>query len=238
MGIVDIIIIVLIVIGGIIGWKRGVIKEIAGTVGIVLVTVFSFLLKNPVSIVFYKNLPFFKFGGIFKGVTALNILLYELIAFLIVFIVLMILWKLVLLASGLIQRILDMSFLLGIPSKILGFLVGAIEFYLICFVTIYILSFPIFNIKEVRESDYAKFILNDTPIISNFVDNNKEFVDEFVSLKEKYDNAESANQFNYETLDLFLKYDIIDIESAKKLRERNKLKIDGIDNLLKKYEEE
>lgn len=238
MGIVDIIIIVLIVIGGIIGWKRGVIKEIAGTVGIVLVTVFSFLLKNPVSIVFYENLPFFRFGGIFKGVTALNILLYELIAFLIVFIVLMILWKLVLLASGLIQRILDMSFLLGIPSKILGFLVGAIEFYLICFVTIYILSFPIFNIKEVRESDYAKFILNDTPIISNFVDNNKEFVDEFVSLKEKYDNAESANQFNYETLDLFLKYDIIDIESAKKLRERNKLKIDGIDNLLKKYEEE
>ena len=238
MGIVDVIIIVLIVIGGIIGWKRGVIKEIAGTVGIVLVTVFSFLLKNPVSIVFYENLPFFKFGGIFKGVTALNILLYELIAFLIVFIVLMILWKLVLLASGLIQRILDMSFLLGIPSKILGFLVGAIEFYLICFVTIYILSFPIFNIKEVRESDYAKFILNDTPIISNFVDNNKEFVDEFVSLKEKYDNAESANQFNYETLDLFLKYDIIDIKSAKKLRERNKLKIDGIDNLLKKYEEE
>ena len=238
MGIVDIIIIVLIVIGGIIGWKRGVIKEIAGTVGIVLVTVFSFLLKNPVSIVFYENLPFFRFGGIFKGVTALNILLYELIAFLIVFIVLMILWKLVLLASGLIQRILDMSFLLGIPSKILGFLVGAIEFYLICFVTIYILSFPIFNIKEVRESDYAKFILNDTPIISNFVDNNKEFVDEFVSLKEKYDNAESANQFNYETLDLFLKYDIIDIKSAKKLRERNKLKIDGIDNLLKKYEEE
>ena len=235
MGIVDIIIIVLIVIGGIIGWKRGVIKEIAGTVGIVLVTVFSFLLKNPVSIVFYENLPFFKFGGIFKGVTALNILLYELIAFLIVFIVLMILWKLVLLASGLIQRILDMSFLLGIPSKILGFLVGAIEFYLICFVTIYILSFPIFNIKEVRESDYAKFILNDTPIISNFVDNNKEFVDEFVSLKEKYDNAESANQFNYETLDLFLKYDIIDIKSAKKLRERNKLKIDGIDNLLKKF---
>jgi len=238
MGIVDIIIIVLIVIGGIIGWKRGVIKEIAGTVGIVLVTVFSFLLKNPVSIVFYENLPFFRFGGIFKGVTALNILLYELIAFLIVFIVLMILWKLVLLASGLIQRILDMSFLLGIPSKIIGFLVGAIEFYLICFVTIYILSFPIFNIKEVRESDYAKFILNDTPIISNFVDNNKEFVDEFVSLKEKYDNAESANQFNYETLDLFLKYDIIDIKSAKKLRERNKLKIDGIDNLLKKYEEE
>lgn len=237
MGIVDIIIVILIVIGGIIGWHRGVIKEIAGTVGIVLVTVFSFLLKNPISVVFYENLPFFKFGGIFKGITVLNILLYELIAFLIVFFILMILWKLVLLASGLIQRILDMSFLLGLPSKILGLLVGVIEFYLICFILIYILSFPIFNIKQVKESSYAKVILSDTPVISSFVDNNMDFINEFVSLKDKYNNTDSASQFNYETLDLFLRYDIIDINSAKKLREKNKLKISGIDDLLRKYEE-
>lgn len=236
MGIIDIVIVILIVIGAIIGWHRGVVKEIAGTVGIILVTVFSFLFKNPISIIFYENLPFFKFGGIFKGVTVLNILLYELIAFLIVFIVLMILWRLVLLASGLIQRILDMSFLLGFPSKILGLLVGAIELYLICFITIYILSFPIFYIKEINESKYAQFILHDSPIISSFVKDNTKFVDEFASLKDKYENTESANEFNYETLDLFLKYDIIDINSARKLREKNKLKIDGIDNLLRKYE--
>ena len=238
MGIVDIVIIILVIIGGIVGWKRGVIKEVVGAVGIVLVTIFSFLLKNPVSIVLYENLPFFKFGGIFKGVTVLNILLYELIAFLIVFIVLMFLYKLILLASGLIQRILDMSFLLGLPSKILGFLVGVIKFYLICFITIYILSFPLFDIKLVKESTWAQFILNDTPFISKFVDENTEFINEFASLKEKYDNTESANKFNYDTLDLFLKYDIIDIKSARKLREKNKLKIDGIDELLKKYEEE
>ena len=35
-----------------------------------------------------------------------------------------------------------------------------------------------------------------------------EFLNEFVSLKEKYKNTESATQFNYDTLDLFLKYDI------------------------------
>ena len=57
-------------------------------------------------------------------------------------------------------------------------------------------------------------------------------------MKEKYDNTDSASKFNYDTLDLFLKYDIIDIKSARKLREKNKLKIDGIDALLKKYEEE
>ena len=36
-----------------------------------------------------------------------------------------------------------------------------------------------------------------------------EFVDEFVSLKDKYDNTDSASKFNYDTLDLFLKYDIV-----------------------------
>ena len=92
MGLVDVLIIIFILIGGALGWKRGVIKEAASALGIVLITVLSFIFKNPLSIILYENLPFFKFGGIFKGVTVLNIALYELIAFLIVFSILMILF--------------------------------------------------------------------------------------------------------------------------------------------------
>lgn len=238
MGLVDIIIVVFIFMGGIVGWRRGVIKEIFKALGLVVVTVLSFILKNPLSIIFYENLPFFKFGGIFKGVTVLNIALYELVAFLIVFSVLMLLWKVVLFITSLVQKIINATVILGFPSKVLGFIVGVIEFYLISFIAIYILVLPIFSVKEVIDSKYAGFILNDTPIVSGIVDNNKEFIDEFTSLKEKYDSTDSATKFNYDTLDLFLKYDIIDINSAKKLREKNKLKIDGIDTLLKKYEEE
>ena len=60
---------------------------------------------------------------------------------------------------------------------------------------------------------------------------------EFAELKNKYKNTDSASKFNYDTLDLFLKYDIVDVKSVRKLREKNKLKIDGIDELIKKYEE-
>ena len=238
MALVDILIIGFIFIGGIVGWKRGVIKEAASAVGVVLITILSFIFKNPLSIILYENLPFFKFGGIFKGVTVLNIALYELIAFLIVFSILMILWKIVMFASGIVQKIIDMTIILGFPSKILGFIIGLVEYYLICFVVLYILVLPIFSVKEVVDSKYANFVLEKTPLISNMFGDKMEFLDEFVSLKEKYKNTDSANEFNYDTLDLFLKYDIIDINSAKKLREKNKLKIDGIDNLLKKYEEE
>lgn len=238
MSIVDVIIVILIVIGGIIGWNRGVIKEIAGTVGIVLVIVFSFLLKNPISVIFYENLPFFKFGGIFKGVTALNIALYELIAFLVVALVLTFIWKLVEYASNIMQKIINMTILLGLPSKIIGFIIGLLEYYVLAFIIIYILTLPIFSVKPVIESKNAKFILNDTPIISSFVKESTGFIGEFIELRDKYQVTESANQFNYETLDLFMKYDIVDIKSVKKLKEKNKISIDGIDTLIQKYEEE
>lgn len=238
MELVDVLIIGFIFIGGIVGWKRGVIKEAVSAVGIVLITVLSFIFKNPLSVILYENLPFFKFGGIFKGVTVLNIALYELVAFLIVFSILMILWRIVAFASGIVQKIIDMTIILGLPSKILGFLIGLVEYYLISFVIIYILVLPIFSVKEVVDSKYANIILEKTPIVSSSFGEKMEFLNEFVSLKEKYKNTESATQFNYDALDLFLKYDIINVNSAKKLRQKNKLKIDGIDNLLKKYEEE
>lgn len=236
MSIVDILIIVFILAGGVAGWMRGVIKEFFYAIGIVIVTVLAFILKNPLSVVFYENLPFFKFGSIFKGATVMNIVLYEFVAFFIVFSVLMILWRVAIFASGIVQKVVDMTIVLGLPSKIFGAIIGFVEFYLISFVILYVLALPIFSVKAVVESKNAQFVLEKTPIIPKVFNENTEFFDEFTSLKEKYKETESATKFNYDTLDLFLKYDIIKVDSVKKLREKNKLKIDGIDNLIKKYE--
>lgn len=238
MSIVDIFIIVFILIGGLLGLKRGAVKEFISAIGFFVIVVLSFLLKNPLSVIFYENLPFFKFGGIFKGVTALNIALYELIAFLVVALVLTFIWKLVEYASNIMQKIINMTILLGLPSKIIGFIIGLLEYYVLAFIIIYILTLPIFSVKPVIESKNAKFILNDTPIISSFVKESSGFIGEFIELRDKYQVTESANQFNYETLDLFMKYDIVDVKSVKKLKEKNKISIDGIDTLIQKYEEE
>lgn len=238
MNIVDVIIIIFILIGGLLGFKRGAVKEFVSAIGFFVIVVLSFLLKNPLSVIFYENLPFFKFGGIFKGVTALNIALYELIAFLVVALVLTFIWKLVEYASNIMQKIINMTILLGLPSKIIGFIIGLLEYYVLAFIIIYILTLPIFSVKPVIESKNARFILNDTPIISRFVKKSSGFIGEFIELRNKYQVTESANQFNYETLDLFMKYDIVDVKSVKKLKEKNKISIDGIDTLIQKYEEE
>ena len=68
MNIVDIIIIVSIVLGVLIGFVRGFFKETVIFIGTILVVVLAFVLKNPLSLILYKNLPFFKFKGIFEGI--------------------------------------------------------------------------------------------------------------------------------------------------------------------------
>ena len=74
---VDLIIIVLVLLGAFVGAKRGFTRELVSVIGFLVCIVLAFLFKNPIAAFLYDHLPFFSFGGIFKGVTALNILLYE-----------------------------------------------------------------------------------------------------------------------------------------------------------------
>lgn len=236
MNVVDILIILFIFIGGVIGYKRGAVKELVQAVGLIVVAALAFLLKNPLSVIFYENLPFFKFGGILKGITVLNIFLYEFIAFLILFSILMLLWKLVVIASSLIQKIINATVILKLPSKIIGFVLGVVEYYIIAFVILYILILPIFNLNFIADSKCTNEILNETPVLSLTVKENMKFINEFAQLKEKYKNSNST-EFNYDTLDLFLKYDIVNIDSVKKLVEKDKIDIKGIDKLIERYSE-
>ena len=84
----DIIIIMIILFGAIVGFKRGIIKQSVITVGMIFVLILSFILKNPVSSIMYEHLPFFSFGGLFENLAVLNIIVYEGFAFLLVFSVL------------------------------------------------------------------------------------------------------------------------------------------------------
>ena len=84
MSIVDILIIIFILVGGSAGFKNGFTKSVVKFLGIFVVLILSFILKNPISLILMKIGPFIPFGGIIKGVTVLNILLYEVISFSIV----------------------------------------------------------------------------------------------------------------------------------------------------------
>ena len=238
MNIVDLIIIIFILFGAVLGFKRGFTKSLVSALGFIATVVLAFLLKNPVSVMLYENLPFFKFGGILKGVTVLNIALYEILAFIIVLAILSIALKVLLFATSIFEKLLTATIILGIPSKIAGAIVGVIEFFVITFVVLYALSLPVFNLDILNGSRFKDRILNNTPILSGFVDNSMKVVEEFTSIKDKYnDNNSNAEQFNKEVLDLFLKYDVVKVESIDKLVEKDKLQINNIEEILMKYRE-
>jgi len=94
-----------------------------------------------------------------------------------------------------------------------------------------------FNIDVLNNSKLKNGILNNTPILSGFISDTTKVLEEFTSLKEKYEITPDASEFNRETLDLFLKYDVITVSSVETLVEKDKLKINNIDEILNKYKE-
>lgn len=221
ISIVDALIVVLLILGIMGGLRRGLIKQAVLLLGLVAILVVSFYLRGPISTYMYKHLPFFSFGGLFKGVSVLNILLYEVIAFLIVFSILYLVLRILLKISGIIESILKATIILGFFSRIGGAIVGFIESYIIVFIILFIINQPFVNIKGLEESKLMNIILTKTPVMSASVKDTKKVVDEIYSLKETYKN--NGKEFNEKAIELFIKYDIVSEENINYLREKGKL---------------
>lgn len=234
LSIVDVIIILIILLGGIVGFKEGVIKKLTSIIGLVLVVILSFTLKNYLSVYFYENLPFFDLWGAFKGIQVLNIVFYEMLAFLIIASVLTIVYRVILGVTGIIEKILKATIILSIPSKILGFFVGLIENYIWVYLFLFVLTLPVFNIKDIYESKTAMFIITETPILSKYTGKTLDIYNNLYSIIDNKDNKSNA-EVNEEAMDLMLKYEILTPESAHKLVDRNKVNVND-DSFIDQYE--
>lgn len=234
MNIVDVVIILIILCGAAIGFKRGVIKELVMTVGFLLVFVISFYLKNPVAELLSAFLPFFEFSGVIKGVTVLNIILYQMVAFLIVFSIIMVIFKILLTISGVIEKILKFTIILGIPSKILGAIVGAIEGFIIAFVVVFVLNQPMLDVGIIQSSKYKDKIL-DTPILTNIVSSVGDTINDVYQLMESDKYKKDKDAFNREAIDIMLEHKMISAGYVEKLIDYGKLKVPGIDSVLNEY---
>ena len=222
MNVADIIIVIALVLGAVGGFKAGVIKKTADFVGIFLVIILSFYLKNYLSVIMYENLPFINFGGFIKGIEAINILFYEVLAFIIVFSLLMLILKIVLMLTGLIEKILKATVILSIPSKILGIVVGAIEMYIYVFLVLVVITLPIINVPYVRDSEISNFILHNTPILSSVSEEMVDTYNDIYKVVKDKDNK-SNEELNDEVIRLLLDKKVITKESLNKLVDRNKI---------------
>lgn len=238
MNILDIIIVLILIMCAIVGFKRGAIKEIVSLVGIILVFVISFSLKGVLGNLLCKFLPFFNFAGSIEGLTVLNILLYQLIAFLIIYSLLYSVYMIVVKLSGVVQKLVHMTVVLWLPSKVIGAIVAALTGYIVIFAILLVLLIPLKNSSLFAESSIANYIIYESPVLSSSAEGISSSINEVYQLGEDVSHKRiSVNEANLETMDILLKYDIVSPEVARDLVRLDKLDdVSGIDKVIRRYE--
>ena len=235
MNIVDYIMIAFLLLFALKGFRRGLLPSIVNLASSLLVFVIAFYLKTPISTFLYENLPFFKFGGIFKGVVAINILFYEGIAYAIAISLLFIVFTILKKISKIMEKVLQFTIFLSLPAKIVGAVVGIAEGLLYAFVLLYIASVVNTSSTYVNNSKYASKILTDIPIVRDVTSNLT------LSTKEVYNtilnNSNDTNRANLDSINILMKYDILSYDSAKKLYDDGKLNILGVKTVIEEYKE-
>ena len=156
--ILSIIIIIFILMGVIIGAKRGFIYQLIKMLSTILVVLLALLFKNFVANIFINHFNFIDMNP------SISIIFYRGISFIILCFIFKLVFRLLLKFSKRLENILDKTIILGIPSKILGGILGFIEYYIYTVIILSILSIPVFNIN-VLSSGVARGILKGTPKI-------------------------------------------------------------------------
>lgn len=224
VGTVNIIIILILLFSIYDGYKSGFLVETVEFVGTVIAFVLAYLFKNPLSVFLYKHLPFFKIGGIFKGVSVINILIYELIGFLVLFIILMVIIKIILNITGIINKIISLIAIIGLPNKILGAVLCLLKTFIILFflsctfrVT---MSFKGIEVNPTLADDIIEI-----PILKNTFGSSFASLDEIGSIAKNYESVNDKEEYNFESLKILLKYNVITYKNAEYLIDNGKIKI-------------
>ena len=228
--VVDVSIILILLMGAVVGFKRGIFKSAVMFIGAIVVIVLAYSLKNPVANLLYSFMPFFNFAGDFEGLTTLNLIIYEAIAFVIVYLLLMVLLRILIKVTGIFEKLLNFTIILGIPSKLLGALFGLVETFLFIFVALFLLNqIPATN-SIVTSSSSASHILSASPILSNITKSYYEAFEEVISIKDQ--NMNDKEEYNRRCLEILIKYDIVDKNSVKELIANGKLNVSNAEEIL------
>ena len=236
---IDIVIILLLIMFGVVGWKQGIIKEAVQLIGMIIILVIAFMFKGELGNIFCKWLPFFNFNGSpIEGMTTLNILLYQVLGFVIIFTVLYAIYTIILKLSGVFQKILDWTIILLIPSKIGGLIIGLLEGYILLFVLLLIITgLPANYTSNFTNSNLVQTIVYNTPILSSASkDVTNSMKDIYVLVDEVAQKKITTNDANLKTVDIMLKYDLVTPKTVEQLVILDKLKgVKGIDAVIAKY---
>ena len=227
MNIMSAVIILIVLFYVVLGFKRGVIKTGVSLIGTIAILVVSFVLKDIVANFLMEHLPFFNFGGIFDGITSINILMYEMISFIVVFVILYCILNILLTLSGLIEKLLKLTIVLAIPSKILGALLGLLEGVIVAFLVSFVFLHLAPTEKYVMDSKLAIVVLERTPFIGKMTTSTTLALEDINNIVNSLKEGDNRSDANYRVLHQMIYWKVISVEEAQKLIDSKKIEFDN-----------
>lgn len=229
--VIDIILVVFIVLGILAGIKKGLIKTLVGFVGLVAIVIISYTLRIYLAEFLIDKMPFFEFSGSLEGLTALNILIYNVISFVVIFILLYCILNIVIAVTGFIDTLLKFTVIWIIPSKIGGAILGFLEAWIFLFLVVFVLNQ--FNATNgvIKDSNVSQIILDHTPVIGNYLSGAGKAAEEIYDGIETYRNDETktTSDLNLYILQIEINYGLVSKDKATELMEIGKI---GLENVM------
>lgn len=220
--IIDIIIVFLLALGGLLGWKAGVLKTVVKFVGLLAITIISLSLKNILSAFLMKTFPFFNFPG-YNDMLSINIFIYNAISFILIFVLLYCLLNIVLAITGFLNTLLKFTVIWILPSKILGAVFGVLEMYLFILIAFFVLAQVPFTTNFVYTSNIAPVMMKYTPIVGPFVSRTSASMAQINEIMKQDNKDKTTQDLDLQILTRAISSGIISKDLLKELIEDEKL---------------
>ncbi len=209
-----------------IGYKKGLLKQIVSLILFIVTVITAYELRVYLGGLCIKYLPFFNYGGTYNKVYSVNILIYQILAFIVILIVLYCIVNIILGLSGLLEFLTKKQLSFDFISKITGVLFGLFEGFIFSFVIVVcLLQFPLTQ-KVVINNKVLKGMAEKTPIVSRV------FAGTILSSEEAYfisqNKLKTPKEKNLEMLRHMLRYELISTKDAQDNIDNGKLRLENV----------
>ena len=216
--VISIIVILVLVSDIIAGYKKGFLENTIKFLRVVISMIIGYLFEGSLSSYLYLNYHFFNL----VGVSSVNILIYEVIAFFVLYIIVSLILKIICDILKLEERLLRLISIIGVPNKIMGAIFGGLK-SLIFLYFILSLFFVVSTFFEIDTGESLGDYIVDIPILKNTFGSVLDSFDQISELALEYEHIQDKSQLNTDAIDILLKYDIISEDNLELLIESGKV---------------
>lgn len=226
---IDIVIIAFLILGTYMGWRKGLIKSAVQFIGLVAIVILSYTLRYPLVEAMIDYLPFFSLAG-FEGLTTMSILVYNVVAFLVIFVLLYCLLSIILALTGFVDTLLKFTVIWILPSKIGGAILGFLEAWVFLFLVVFVAGSFNVTANYILDSKVSNVMINHTPVIGSYLSGvTKGATEIYSSIKTlREDETKTDEELNLYILQLEISNGLITKEKAQELVDTDKVSVGDV----------